>query len=206
MAGVETGRKASRTPKSGPVSLAEIRDAALTLFSDKTFPVIGMRDISEAVGIRPGSLYAHISSKEELLANIVREGIESYLVELTPIVQSDPPPADRMRAAIRAHVKVLSKTLAQTRVAFHQWHFLGDEARQEIVTLRQRYEDVFTTIYRSGVADGSFRTPRNERIAVLALIGMLTSASEWYEPEGPLGADEFGDSLADAAIEGLLAR
>ena len=114
MAGVETGRKASRTPKSGPVSLAEIRDAALTLFSDKTFPVIGMRDISEAVGIRPGSLYAHISSKEELLANIVREGIESYLVELTPIVQSDPPPADRAGHK-RCHFRCCGYAIARAR-------------------------------------------------------------------------------------------
>jgi AcrR family transcriptional regulator len=190
--------------KSGPVSAAQIRAVALTLFSERTFPVIGMRDIADAVGLLPGSLYAHISSKEELLADIVTDGIANYLVELRPHAQSGDPAPDRMRSAIKAHVQVLSKTLEQTRVAFHQWQYLGDEAKQRVIELRGQYEDVFTQIYRAGVAEGTFRRARNERIAVLAVIGMLTSASEWYSLEGRLGADEFGEALADAAMYGLL--
>ncbi|PBC35728.1 TetR family transcriptional regulator [Rhodococcus sp. ACS1] len=176
----------------------------MTLFSERTFPVIGMRDISEAVGLRPGSLYAHINSKEELLEKVVHDGITNYLDELRPIAESNDPAPERMRAAIRAHVKVLAKTLAQTRVAFHQWQFLGGDAQKEIVGLRKQYENIFRRIYRDGVQEGSFREARSERIAALAVIGMLTSASEWYDPEGALGADEFGDALAEAAVDGLL--
>lgn len=197
-------RKSIRTTKTGPITAAEIRSAALTLFSERTFPVIGMRDIGDAVGLLPGSLYAHISSKEDLLADIVTEGITNYLVELRPFLESEDPAPERMRGAIRAHVKVLSKTLEQTRVAFHQWQFLGGESREKVIELRKQYEDVFLKIYRAGVAEGTFRKAPSERIAVLAVIGMLTSASEWYSPEGRLGADEFGDAIAQAAVDGLV--
>ncbi len=198
-------RANSRSTKSGPVSAEEIRAAALALFSEHTFPVIGMRDIGDAVGLLPGSLYAHISSKEELLADIVSEGITNYLVELRPFLESRDPAPERMRGAVKAHVKVLAKTLEQTRVAFHQWRFLGDGAREKVINLRKQYEEVFLQIYRAGVAEGTFRKARSERIAVLAVIGMLTSASEWYSPEGRLGADEFGEALAEAAVDGLVA-
>jgi AcrR family transcriptional regulator len=189
--------------KSGPVTIVQIREAALTLFSERTFPIIGMRDIADAVGLLPGSLYAHIKSKEELLADIVAEGITNYLTELRPFADSGDPAPERMRGAVRAHVRVLSKTVQQTRVAFHQWQYLSDEPRERVVALRRQYEDLFTLIYRDGVREGSFREARSERIAVLAVIGMLTSATEWYSPEGRLSADEFGEALADAAVDGL---
>ncbi|MGW5110641.1 TetR/AcrR family transcriptional regulator [Nocardia sp. NPDC004123] len=187
------------------MTIVQIREAALTLFSDKTFPVIGMRDIADAVGLLPGSLYAHITSKEELLADIVAEGITNYLTELLPFAKSDDSAPERMRGAIRAHVRVLSKTVQQTRVAFHQWQYLSNEPRERVIALRRQYEDVFTQIYRDGVREGSFREARNERIAVLAVIGMLTSAAEWYSPEGRLGTEEFGEALADSAVDGLTA-
>jgi AcrR family transcriptional regulator len=198
-------RSSGRPAASGPVSAAEIRAAALVLFSERTFPVIGMRDIGDAVGLLPGSLYAHISSKEELLADLVVEGISNYLVELRPFVKSREPAPERMRGAVKAHVRVLAKTFEQTRVAFHQWSFLGGDARERVVELRGQYEEVFLQIYRAGVAEGTFREVPSKRIAVLALIGMLTSASEWYSPEGRLGADEFGEALAEVAVNGLVA-
>lgn len=196
--------RARRNGATGKVSAAEIRAAALALFSERTFPVIGMRDISDAVGLLPGSLYAHISSKEELLLDIVVEGISNYLSELRPVMEASEPAPDRMRGVIKAHIKVLAKTLQQTRVAFHQWQYLGDEARQQVIELRGEYENIFLKIYRDGVAEGAFRQARNERVAVLAVIGMLTSVAEWYSPEGKLPADELGEALADAAVQGLV--
>lgn len=192
--------------KSGPITATEIQAAALELFSERTFPVIGMRDIATSVGLLPGSLYAHISSKEQILYDIVRSGIANYLEALKPFAESTDPAPERMRGAIKAHLAVLSSTLQQTRVAFHQWQFLGDEFKEDIVGMRNQYEEVFATIYRDGVAEGTFRPGRSERIAVLAIIGMLTSSSEWYSPQGPLGVDEFGEALADSALEGLRER
>lgn len=196
--------RARRNGATGKVSAVEIRAAALALFSERTFPVIGMRDISDAVGLLPGSLYAHISSKEELLLDIVVEGIRNYLHELRPVLEASEPAPDRMRGVIKAHIKVLAKTLQQTRVAFHQWQYLGEEARQQVVELRGEYEDIFLQIYRDGVAEGTFRRARNERVAILAVIGMLTSVAEWYSPEGKLAADDLGEALADAAVQGLV--
>ena len=46
------------------------------LFGARTYAATSMRDISEAVGILPGSLYSHINSKEALLFEIVESGIE----------------------------------------------------------------------------------------------------------------------------------
>jgi len=38
---------------------------------------------------------------------------------------------------------------------------------------------------------------------VLAIIGMLNSATEWFSPDGGLSAEEVGQLLADSALVGL---
>ena len=48
-------------------SAAKIYEVATRLFGDQSYPATSMRDISQAVGILPGSLYSHISGKEALL-------------------------------------------------------------------------------------------------------------------------------------------
>jgi hypothetical protein len=53
------------------------------------------------------------------------------------------------------------------------------------------------------VSSGEFREPRSQKVAVLATIGMLTAATNWYDPDGALSPDEVGDALADHVLRGL---
>jgi TetR/AcrR family transcriptional regulator, cholesterol catabolism regulator len=188
---------------SGPVSAELIEQEAVRLFGERTYPVVGMRDIGDAVGLLPGSLYVHISSKEELLLRIVEKGIQNYLDAITPVVESGEPAATRLRGAISAHMGVLAETVGQTRVAVHQWTYLSPENQEQVAAMRRRYEELFDRILREGIAAGEFREMRHPRVAVLSTIGMLNSVTEWYSPDGSLSAADIGEVLADNALVGL---
>ena len=47
-----------------------IVDAAINLFGKTGYTGTTIRDIAKAVGVLPGSLYAHIEGKETLLAEM----------------------------------------------------------------------------------------------------------------------------------------
>ncbi|MFC4944182.1 TetR/AcrR family transcriptional regulator [Pseudonocardia sp. GCM10023141] len=188
---------------SGPVSAELIEQEAVRLFGERTYPVVGMRDIGDAVGLLPGSLYVHISSKEELLLRIVERGIQNYLDAITPVVESGEPAAARLRGAISAHMSVLAATVEQTRVAVHQWTYLSSENQKQVAAMRNRYEELFDRILREGIASGDFRAMPHPRVAVLSTIGMLNSVTEWYSPDGSLTAADIGEALADNALVGL---
>ncbi len=188
---------------SKPVSLEQIEREAVTLFSAKTYPVVGMRDISDAVGLLPGSLYAHIANKEDLLQRIVERGIRNHLEGLGPISVSDIPAAGRLRSVMRAYMSILDTTLEQTRVSFNQWTYLSPDNRAQIVELRREYEQVFARIVSDGIASGEFPSIRHPRVAVLGTIGILNSTMRWYSPDGELTSAEIGDELADIALNGL---
>ena len=185
-----------------PVSLEQIEREAIRLFSEKTYPSVGMRDISDAVGLLPGSLYAHISNKEEILLRIVEQGIRHYIDALKPITESRRSAAERLRSAMHVYMSILDATLEQTRVSFTQWTYLGEENMQYIVGLRTDFEKLFSQIIDEGVASGEFPSLRRPRVVTLALIGMLNSAMHWYSPDGELRPSEIGDDPCRSAPSG----
>jgi AcrR family transcriptional regulator len=185
------------------VSLAQIEREAVRLFSERTYPAVGMRDISDAVGILPGSLYVHIKSKEEILFNIVERGILNYLVALTPIIESAEPAGTRLRTAILTYMRVLDSNLAQTQVAVFQWPYLSEPNRQRVVKLRERFERLFTTLVEDGISSGEFTPMRHPSIVTIAVIGLLNSTMHWYRPTGTVRAEDVGEQLADLVLAGL---
>lgn len=197
------------TGRGGPtpaVTPEMIKQVAIKLFSEKGYPVIGMRDLSEAVGILPGSLYSHIESKEMLLLEIVKSGVENFTTAIAPIVDSAQPADIRLRRSIQAHMRVLAVSLDQTRVTFHQWHYLGGTNRTEMIKARQSYEDLFNRLVEDGLAEGTMREGVRRKASVLSIIGTLGSATEWFSPNGPGSPDEIGDAITDVMLLGLLRR
>jgi AcrR family transcriptional regulator len=184
-------------------SAARIYEVATRLFGDRSYPSTSMRDISEAVGILPGSLYAHISSKETLLREIVTSGIDKYLEAVGPIVTRGEPAAARLRAAVRAHVCVAAENAELSQVAFHQWKFLSEPSREVVVAKRAEYEGFFRRIVDDGVKAKEFRIAQ-PRVAVLGVLGLLNWVPEWFSPSGRLSADEVADALADVVLSGLV--
>jgi len=180
-----------------------ILEAATQLFSEKGYAGTTMRDIAKAVGVLPGSLYTHIDGKESLLLEIVEAGIDRFLAA-EDLMNGEATVADRVRAAIKAHVSVVAENPERTLVVFHQWRFLSGPNRGRIVEKRRRYEMIFTQLMDEGVADGTFNAQLDPRIAVLGMLGALNWTAEWYSPEGPIPSETIGERLADTVLGGLL--
>jgi AcrR family transcriptional regulator len=156
-----------------------------------------MRDIGGATGMLAGSLYSHISSKEDLLHRIVLEAAHTFIEGLEAIRAEDLTPEDRLRKAMRAHVAVVAADVDAAWVFNHEWKALTGERREEIRRLRRRYERLWDGIVRElpGAAD-----PRFARLLVLSAANWTYT---WYRPDGPLSPDEVADRFTDLLLAGL---
>jgi AcrR family transcriptional regulator len=65
--------------RPGGTPREEILDAAAELFTRRGYAATSTRMIAEAVGIRQASLYYHVSSKEELLEELLTETVRPSL-------------------------------------------------------------------------------------------------------------------------------
>src|ERR1700730_12401521 len=180
-----------------------IADTAVRLFSEHGYTGTTMRDIAEAVGVLPGSLYAHIESKETLLLEIVSDGIARFLAieqALEAFVDSR---EARLRKAIRAHIDAVAEDPQRSLVVFHQWRFLSEPNRASAVAMRRRYANAYVKIVEDGKAAGGFSPRLDTHIAVFGVLGALNWIPEWYSDKGASSPSEIADSMAEALIFGL---
>jgi TetR/AcrR family transcriptional regulator, cholesterol catabolism regulator len=144
-----------------------------------------------------GSLYSHISSKEDLLNEIVLRAANRFLSELSVILAEELSPKERLRRAMRAHVAVVASNVDAAWVFHHEWKSLTGKRREEVRRLRRRYEGLWDGIVRElpGAAD-----PRFARLLVLSAANWTYT---WYRPDGPLSPDEVADRFTDLLLAGL---
>lgn len=166
-----------------------------------------MRDIADKVGLLPGSLYAHISSKEDILAGIVRTGIEGFLRLKEEIEAFEGTPEEKMREAIKRHLSLVVKDRERTLVTIHQWRFLTEPHRSKSKELRRKYAQMFIDILDEGakfrLSNVDLNKKFNTKIQAFMILGALNWTTEWYSRDGPDSPEEIGENLADIVIHGM---
>lgn len=197
---VNDALNAERGGSSTRVTMIEV---ATRLFGERGYPGTSIRDIAEIVGILPGSLYAHIGNKEEMLLEIVSSGIDRFL-EVVGASSREADPRERLKAMIRAHLSVVAANPQSAQVVFHQWRYLS-EANQLLVRKKRRaYERLFRDVIIDGAVDGTLETELDLRIAVLVVLGSLNWSAEWLVA-GSNVDDGTAEAFSNVILDGLAA-
>ncbi|MEO5898629.1 MAG: TetR/AcrR family transcriptional regulator [Ilumatobacteraceae bacterium] len=193
-----------RPPNSDPdrPARAAIVDVAAHLFGEKGYHGTSVRDISNEVGILAGSLYSHISSKQELLAEILRRYSTRARAVLEPLEISELSTREKLREVFVVYFRMTSEAPNQARVAVHDFRSLAPE---ELEVSRQRRRDTQSIVMRileQGVVRGEIR-PVDPKLVTMAIFSITNWAVEWFDPEGATTVDEAAGFFADLLIDGV---
>jgi AcrR family transcriptional regulator len=183
----------------------QILEAAEILFSERGYHGTTMRDIAGETGILPGSLYAHIASKEDILLEICTAAARQFLVSVELVAKGPWGPSEKLSRAMRAHVSVVAGAREAARVFLEEWTALSEPRREEVRTLRDLYELLWDGIIREGIGKGAFRK-MDRRFARLLVLSAANWTYTWYDPEGPLSPNEIADRFTDLLLGGLAAK
>jgi AcrR family transcriptional regulator len=165
-----------------------------------------VRDIAGRVGVQAASLYAHVQSKEELLYLIVDRVADEFLSAIAPMAgDRGRPAAERLRAALHAHLDVVARNLPTATVYFHDWRSCDPARRDAILRKRDAYEAAWRSIIADGVAAGEL-APCDPKFGAVAWLSAANWFHTWYQPDGPLDPGAIADRLADLLLEGLISR
>src|SRR5438046_228301 len=105
-----------------PTRRNELVRQAARLFAEKGFHGTSTGDLAEAMGVQKGSLYTHIRSKGDLLWEVARDGAETFHAALDA-VSDDAPATERIRLALRAHLRVVAEQLDVATVFVREWRY-----------------------------------------------------------------------------------
>ncbi|MDD3654966.1 MAG: TetR/AcrR family transcriptional regulator [Desulfotomaculaceae bacterium] len=124
----------------------EIIQVAAELFRRLGYAETSMKDIANRVGILKGSLYYHFSSKEELLNEVINEGINKILsIALQICEKRELTPRERLKYLIKIHLLHLTKNNMYLVIASNQIDKLTPEHRDQYIFKRDIYEKLFST-------------------------------------------------------------
>jgi TetR/AcrR family transcriptional regulator, cholesterol catabolism regulator len=180
----------------------QIEDVASALFSSRGYAATSMRDIARALDLQGGSLYAHIPSKEAVLAAIVEEAAEEFHAAVGPVADRPGPAAQRLREMIAAHVRVVTGGRERAKVFLFEWTFLGEERRAAVTRSRSDYQAYFERVVAEGVAAGELEAP-DPRLAAVFILSAMNAVAHWYRSDGALGPDALAERYADLFLHGL---
>ena len=178
----------------------ELASVAARLFAERGFHGTSMGDIADALGVQKGSLYSLTSSKQELLYRAMRDGADAFHAGLDAI-PDELPSVERIRLALRSHLRVVSQQLEVATVFTREWRFLEDERRDEILGERRRYEERVRGLFREGVESGELRSDLDVAAATLLVLSAANWAYTWLQ--SGTDTDELADRFTAILVEGI---
>ncbi len=178
---------------------------AAKLFSELGYHATSMRDLARALGLQGGSLYAHISSKEELLWAVVNRAADEFDAALTPVLEQPGNWSEKLCAALEAHLLVVARNLDWATVFFHEWKHLSKARLEQIGLRRNKVETIYRQILEQGVQAEEFRPELDTKLAAVLALSSVNWAYQWFQPNGRLSAREVAHTLATMLLEGLAA-
>lgn len=194
----ENERKSSRTRR-------RLLDAAAKLFKQRGYAGTRQEDIADAAAIRAASVYYHFSSKEELMGEVLDQGIARCFDAVTAAVDALGPEASfraRLHAAIAAHLDMLLRHGDYTAANIRSFGQVPEPIRRRHWPLREAYGDYWRGLLESGQRSGELKKEADLSLLRMLLLGSLNWAIEWYDPRRKT-ADEIAVTVVSMFLDGV---
>jgi TetR/AcrR family transcriptional regulator, cholesterol catabolism regulator len=178
----------------------ELTRTAARLFAERGFHGTSMGDLADAMGVQKGSLYSLTGSKQELLQEALRRGAIAFHGTLDGVPE-EAAVVERIRLALRAHLRVVAEQLDVATVFTREWRYLEGNAREAFLAERRRYEERWRSLFREGVDSGELRTDLDAAAAALLVLSAANWAYTWLSPGRD--TDELADRFTAILVDGV---
>lgn len=177
--------------------------AAGRLFAERGYHGTSMRDLGGELGLLGSSLYSHVSSKQDLLVEVVEEGARLFEGSAQRASTVDGTAVDRLGALIAGHVDVILDNVDVARTFLNEARMLDPESRSKIIAARDHYENAFRRVIGQGSHDGSFRSDVDPKTGSIFILSVLNAIERWYDPKGDLDRDALIAELSGFIVAAL---
>ncbi|MGW3737429.1 TetR/AcrR family transcriptional regulator [Streptomyces sp. NPDC005148] len=198
-------RPASPEDASPADRRSAIRQAALRLFAAQGYRSTTMTDIGAALGIRGPSLYKHVASKHELLAEIMIGTMEQLIADNAAAVAGADGVCEQLRRSVEAHIRYHARHRLEAFVGNREIGSLEQPDQDRVLAGRSDYERRFRVLIERGAAEGVFRM-QSARIASYSILDMGIGVASWFHEGGELSVDQLAYQYGDIALRIVGAR
>jgi len=180
----------------------EIIQTSAILFKKKGFSAVTMRDIAKAMGIKAASLYNHISSKQEILSNIIISLAEEFTSGMEGILVANESNIIKLNKIINLHVDITTNNQFGMASLNNDWMHLDDKL-EYYLKLRRDYEDNFRTIINEGINEQEL-IDSNPDVMLFSILSTLRSLYIWIPSKEDLIPETLASNLSSVLLNGII--
>jgi len=200
--------KRKKPVNAGAEGRQRVLDTAAHLFRTTGYASTSMRDIASAAGMRAASLYHHFDSKDTIVLEVLRVGVEQVYTHVQTTVSRLPQNTCArvvLQTAIHAHLHSMLKMQDYTSANVRIFAQVAPHVRQAHLSTRRSYEQYWAALLARCARQGAFDTRRDLRLTRLFLITAMNGMLEWFKG-GRAALKALADELTDLLLQGLLVR
>jgi len=193
---------ATKHLRGGPRTAEMIREAAADLFYLHGYEATSLRQVASQVGIQVGSLYNHISGKDELLSAIMIQVMVDLQAALEESIADVADPVDRLVAAVGCHIRFHAERRRDVFIGNSELRSLDAEAHKKVVSLRKKYEETLRDLVVAA-ADSADGDVIDVKLQVFAIVAIGTHVASWYKPGRGYPLDDIVDTYTQIILRQL---
>ena len=176
---------------------------ALALFSRDGYNGVSVRDIVRELDQHPTAIYAHVSSKQELLFQLVKMGHEELRDRVRlALLEAGNDPVEQLKAIVHANAVTHLTTPELARVCHSEIGCLSPEQTAVIDVLRVDLGSLLRDVVNRGIDQGVL-DPADRTISMFAITAMGAHVVDWWTPESGVDIHHVAATHADLAVRML---
>jgi AcrR family transcriptional regulator len=160
---------------------ADILEAAALVFGREGYEKATLDEIAAVVGIKKGSLYYHIKSKEQLLYEIhckLNKVLSNRLIEA--VGDGGAPALEQVQRVVEAIVYTVVEYRAMVRVFLRDHRSLKGADLKNVIAHRRAVLTLIEDVVGKAISEEK-REDLDARLTVYAIIGMCYWVNEWLD-------------------------
>jgi AcrR family transcriptional regulator len=181
----------------------QIIEVGTRLFADRGYHAVTLDEVAEKLEVSKGTLYHHISSKEEILREICNRGMKKTTKEMLDIQKSDISPKEKVRKIVHMLVNNAALEWDKISVIWEQTSALPKRTQDAIRRQKKAVEVSLREILQEGVDKGEFKI-NDIKIAAFAIFGMCNWTYHWYQPERKSTPEQITGKFLEMLEKGYL--
>jgi len=178
-----------------------IIDAAAQLLGDKGYGATSLDEVAEVAGVTKTTVYYHFDSKEDLYAAVVYPRVISATEQALAILDENEDPRMALDLLFAAIIR-RARDPSQKYMYYTEMLPLSEETRRAIRSAQQEYEARVAQVIRAGQEQGQFMQG-DAKVLAQIVIGTVARTARWYNTEGPVGPEEFSETLLSLLLHGI---
>lgn len=178
--------------------------AAAGLFNEFGYHATSLDRVAEQLQVTKPTLYYYVQNKEEILFECVRLGLEMLRTAIADAAASGGTALDKLEAAMHEYALIVTREFGMCLIRVGE-DPLAPESRKKLRRLKAELDHEFRGLIEQGIAEGLL-APCDPKLAAFTLAGALSWIGRWYDPHGPLSAEEVAQHSTALLMDGLLPR